>query len=280
MDRMIDFQAEFAAWLQQYRKQLIEMSNDEVDDVADRLYDQWLHERQQAFGGVEPAHYFDAFSADELVSALLSYGAAEWALPDSLCDKLEDERANTKPLLISALSGQLTVRQEGDILERLGEMGAEEIIPFCVSRVLEHTGDRAEQAAQALIPFGALGAQPCLQALQTQDWPTETTDRLADIVCACSPPLPGAAEQMRNLFVDRPEARAFYAHCLERTEDEAAVPLLKAALEQQGLGYYEFLALRDSYEALTGEILPDREFWEDADYLVVEHAGEEERPHE
>lgn len=272
---MIDYQTAFAAWLQQHQKQLVEMSAEEVEDAAEILYAQWLEEQQQAFGGLAPAHYFDAFDADELVDALMAYGTQGWDCPDPLADRIMALQEETKPLLLGALKGTLSLREEGYVFNMLTEMGAEEMIPYCVHLVGTELGARAEQAAEALLPFGEAAAAPCLAILQSNMLCRETTDRLANIVSACETPLPGAAAQMLMLFAERTDARAFYAHCLERTGDESVIPVLEQAMQASDLKYYDYLALRDAYEALSGELLPERTFWADADYLAVEQAGEE-----
>jgi hypothetical protein len=224
---MIDFSALFAAWLKT-RQMDMTRPQEEIEEQALDLYGQWLNTPLAALDNRAPAHYFDEFSPDALVSALLDYAGLPGSVPDPLCDAI-NRCADCAVLLIAALDKPLTPAQNLAVLERLGELKDERMMVLCIKQVTGSDTAKAEQAAQFLQVFGESSAMLALQALQKGGHTHAVTDRLSDIVAGCGP-CEGALEVFSNLFVKRDDAKAFYAQCLAKTGDERALPVLENAL--------------------------------------------------
>ena len=137
----------------------------------------------------------------------------------------------------------------------------------------EQAADAAERAADAMTNFGQAAGLLALDAIGRQEHPA-VVDRLADIV-ASTLPGPQAYPVLLDLFERRLDARAFYARCLAKLGEEAAIEPLTAAMRADVLTYYDYLALRDAVEELGGLVEIERVFDGDADYQRMQDWGEE-----
>ena len=60
--------------------------------------------------------------------------------------------------------------------------------------------------------------------------------------------------------------RAFYASCLGKLGNEAALPFLEEALRDEGLSYFDYVSIRNALEELGGDISIERDFTGDKDF--------------
>ena len=161
---MIDFQAAFAAWL---RKRIadnpIEAQQD-IDELASKMYDTWLDTPQDEFDGIEPHEYFYSFAPEELVDALMEYVDGHVAIPDPLCDAIND-CDECGELLLEKLDKPLTDAQNQAVLERLSEMQKEQMLEPCMKQIVSDNDAKADQAVQAVMLFGQIAAKLALDAL-------------------------------------------------------------------------------------------------------------------
>ena len=270
----IDFQALYRAFLQRQAEDLKDKKQEEIDEIATQLYDTWLSSENEALGGRAPQHYFDADSDEALIDALLDYTDARMQLPDPLLDELVRRGEATAPRLCAMLASPMDEKRTEAVLGLLSEMQYAPMLAPCLKLVLGEREVQAEQAAQAMMPFGVQAAAMALRALEMEERP-QVCDRLADIVSSCGP-VEGAREALAELFETRPDARAFYAHCLAKLGDPGVVDMLMDAMNAPDLSYYDYLALRDAVEELGEVIEVQRAFEADADYIHMKYELEDE----
>lgn len=269
MTERVDFQALYRAYLQRRAAEFEGKKQEELDELATQLYEAWLQAPNEALFGKAPQHYFDDFGDEALIDALLDYADARMQPPDPLLDELVRRADTTAPLLCALLDAPMDEKRTEAVLGLLSEMQYAPMLPACLQLVLGAREVQAEQAAQAMMPFGAQAAELALRALPAQQRP-EVCDRLADIVSSCGP-VEGAREALIELFYTRPDARAFYAHCLSKLGDPSVVDMLMQEMNAPHLTYYDYLALRDAVEALGEVIEIEREFEADADYIRMKY---------
>ena len=274
---MIDFQQLFRQWLAPQLAGFAQKKPEEMDDLADVLYEQWLASPSDALDGLAPKDYYRAWSDAQLYQEMLNYLDAEMPFPDPLCDELTARAAVFGPLMVRLLTKTMCGHQLQMVLDRLVEMQYEPMLDDClllVCRSDEQAVDAAERAADAMTNFGQAAGRLALHALMEQQDPA-VVDRLADIVAST---LPGvtAYPRLLALFEQRCDARAFYARCLAKLGEEAAIEPLTAAMRADDLTYYDYLALRDAVEELGGLVEIERVFDGDADYQRLQDWGDEQ----
>lgn len=274
MAERIDFHALYRAFLQRQAEDFKGKKQEELDEIATQLYDTWLETPNEALFGKAPQHYFDDFADQALIDALLDYTDARMQLPDPLLDELVRRAQTTAPMLCALLDAPMDEKRTEAVLGLLNEMQYAPMLAPCLALVLGEREVQAEQAAQAMMPFGEQAAAMALRALMAQERPA-VCDRLADIVSSCGP-VEGARETLTELFQTRPDARAFYAHCLSKLGDPAVVDMLMDAMNEPNLSYYDYLALREAVEELGEVIDIERAFEADADYIHMKYELEDE----
>lgn len=274
---MIDFQQLFRQWLAPKLAEIAPRKPEEIDELADALYEQWLSSPSEALDGLSPRAYYQQWNDAQLYQEVLNYLDAEMPFPDPLCDELTARASVFGPLMVRLLTKPMCGHQLQMVLDRLVEMQYAPMLENCLLLACqsdEQAADAAERAADAMTNFGQAAGRLALQALAEQQDPA-VVDRLADIVAST---LPGAQAYpaILALFEQRRDARAFYARALAKLGEEAAIEPLTAALRAEDLTYYDYLALRDAVEELGGFVEIERIFDGDADYQRLQDWGDEQ----
>ncbi len=271
---MIDFQAAFAIWLRTQCTENLETMQEDMDELASRMYETWLDTPQEQFAGSAPSRYFDEYAPQELIDTLMEYADSHVPVPDPLCDAI-NSCDDSVPILLEHLDRDLTDAQNQAVLERLSELQPEEMMEPCMRQIILEEDAKANQSVQAILLFGQPAAKLALEALQQDTYSDKVTDRLADIVSCCGP-CEGALEYLCELFTKREDAVAFYAQCLAKIGDERALPLLVQASALPNLTYFDYLAVRDAIEELGGQLDNEREYSGDKDYMALEQITNDE----
>lgn len=271
---MIDFQAAFALWLRTQCSENLETMQEDMDEVASRMYETWLDTPQEQFAGSAPSRFFDDYAPQELIDALMEYADNHVLIPDPLCDAI-NSCDDCVPILLEYLDKDLSDAQNQAVLERLSELQPQEMLEPCIRQIISEEDTKADQSVQAVLLFGQPAAKIALQTLQQVAHPDKVTDRLADIVASCGP-CEGGLEYLCDLFTKREDAKAFYAQCLAKIGDERALPLLMEASLLPNLSYFDYTAVRDAIEELGADLDHEREYSGDRDYMALQEKTEDE----
>lgn len=268
----IDFDALFRQFAVEYIKSNPNIKPDEIDELADGLYDKWLRSPNGNLGGAAPENYFANLKAEELVEKTIEYINSGMHTPDPLSIAICEKKDEVGGLLLNELLNNENKEVRLELLELLKEIEYQDEEVFLKLAADENTEDEiADSAAEALMQNDPNKGQKALELLKNADCP-KVIHRLADIVCENQ--AQGAFEQIVLLFEKYRDKLAFYASCLGKLGDQRAVGILEQAIKRTDISYFEYIAIRDAIEQLGGFIDIDREFSGDADYDFIKGLDE------
>ncbi|MGE5493769.1 MAG: hypothetical protein ACM3S4_00455 [Burkholderiales bacterium] len=264
----IDFEDKFSRFLTDYIKEN-EIDEDDLDDVAEVLYFDWMDEPKDWLDGKSPNTYFDSFGAASLIELLGEYVFAGMAIPAPLLNRIEDIKEETHPFLLSLLlnyEGEKSGELKTVIVQLIDEMRMSHPYDYYIKVIAESTeaSDFPEACVQELKNTGDNYKEKIISAYENAQ-----SDYSSDCFLDILSDLP-YDERTYNYVLERflygDRLKAFYASCLGKLGNEDALPYLEQALKDEGLKYYDYMSIRDAYEELGGELNIERDFTGDSDY--------------
>lgn len=264
----IDFEDKFRKYLSEYIKEN-KIEEDEIDDYAEDLYFNWMDSPKGWLDGKSPNHYFDGFGSAELIETLGKYIFSEISIPGSLLNSIEDKDKETYPFLISLIKnyeGEKSDKLKSVIVQLIEEMDMKHPYDYYIDAIAGSTEimDFPESCVQALKETGESFKEKIISAYE-QSENEYSSDCFLDILSD----LP-YDERTYNFVLEKflysDTKKAFYASCLGKLGNEKALPYLEEALKDEGIVYYEYVAIKNAFEELGGEITIERDFTGDKDY--------------
>jgi hypothetical protein len=265
---LIDFEHRFAHYLKDYVKSQ-HLKEDELEDAAPELYLKWLELPQDWLDGASPNAYFGGMDAVALVRTLGQYMLAGVTLPGPLLNCIADRRDDTYPLLVSLLknySGEDEDKIRTTVVRLIEEMDMAHPYDYYVDVIAQagEPSDFSETCADELRNAGP-GYLETLMGAFEQAQSAYATDCFLDILTDMPYDERTYGYAMER-FLLSDEHKAFYAQCLGKIGNPLALPVLEEALRQEGLRYFDYVAIRNALEELGGEVDIERDFSGDKDY--------------
>ncbi len=263
------FEQYASAWMRanaaKYRNNI-----DRMEARMPAVYEKWLKTPVAWLDGATPGGYFGQFDdAKLLVDWMLAYHSRSIPAPDQLMERITALGTDAEALLCGLLDREdAPAEARLTAITMLTEMGsaapARRYIDWIARR--DARDERADMAAEALT---AIGPPVVADALSAFDGATEAGRETLLDVLSNFPGEPRVFDLTLAAFLKNPERRALYASLLGKLGDPRAVPALRAALGAQGIGYLDYVELRNAIEAL-GEDAPDaRDFAGDPAYEAL-----------
>ncbi len=265
---LIDFEDRFRKYLSEYIKEK-EIDEEEIDDIAEDLYFDWMEAPKDWLEGKSPNNYFDELAPAQLIETLWKYIFSEKSIPGSLLNSIEDKAGEAYPYLISLMEnyeGEKSDKLKSVIVSLIEEMDMKHPYEYYIDSI-------AGSAEEMEFP------ESCVQALK------ETGDQFKEkIILAYEE---AVNEYSSDCFLDilsdlpydyrtfnfalekllyRDTKKAFYASCLGKLGNEKALPYLEETMKDERIVYYEYVAIKNAFEELGGEVTIERDFTGDKDY--------------
>lgn len=265
---LIDFKDKFSKYLSEYI-QKNEIDEDEIEDLAEDLYFDWMDAPKDWLGGKSPNSYFDGLDSAQLIETLGRYIFSGISIPGSLLNSIEDKSKETYPFLISLMKnyeGEKGDRLKSVIVQLIEEMDMKHPYDYYIDSIAgsEEMMDFPEACVQALKETGDLFKERIIGAYE-QAVSEYSSDCFLDILSD----LP-YDERTYNFALEKflygDTKKAFYASCLGKLGNDKALPYLEEALKGEAIVYYEYMAIKNAFEELGGEITIERDFTGDKDY--------------
>lgn len=263
-------------------------TEDDFEDFQDNLpeiYQQFINQANEELMGKKPIEYFNDFLPEQIFNELIFYCNESNKLPDLLLDVITDRNEEMAPIFLSHIDkiAQTNVlAKEGlqllaiDVFILNNEYRAQNWYFYCIESMLASDDRVAIRCSQALFELGLEVMPKVLYAMDTTS-NSFARESYADILSKAR--YQPALESIIRHFETEWEHRAVYASCLSKMGAEA-LPTLEHALKEVEMSYLDYLAIRDAYEMLGGQLELERDFETDADYRKlandeVELEGEE-----
>ena len=274
---MIDFEAKFANYLKAYEKKH-SLTDERLEKVAPELYLAWLEKPKKWLKGKSPVEYFAEFDAPALIEQLGKYIISDATLPGVLLNRIADDKDETYPYLINLLkkyNGEKQSRIKHIIVRLIEEMDFAHPYEYYIEAIsqAEEKNEFTESAAEELKNSGSAYLEQIIDAYGKAS-NRYVSDCLLDILCdICRDRR--VYQFALDKFLYNDSGRAFYASCLGKLGHEDAMPYLEEALREEGIGYFEYTAIKNAVEELGGEVTIDRDFSGDADYESLKKPEEQ-----
>lgn len=265
---LIDFEQKFGDYLHHYLHSS-GMGEEELEDKAPELYLAWLSSPQDWLDGKTPNDYFAEMDAGGLVAALGRYLLSGLSLPGPLLNCIADNSADTYPLLLSLMKnyeGEKSDAIRTMVVKLIEEMDFPRPFDYYIGVVAAATqpGDFAEACVEELKNADGGYTQRIVDAYESS--PSRyAADCFLDILSGL-PFDERSYEIALERFLYSDANKAFYANCLGKLGSEKALPYLEEALHADGIGYFDYVGIKNAVEALGAEVLIDRDFSGDEDY--------------
>lgn len=268
---MIDFEKKFSAYLHEYMH-TCKAGEAELEERLPGLYLEWLDTPMDWLAGRSPNAYFASMEAGKLTETFGRYLLAGMALPAPLLSSIADRSGETYPLLVSLMKnyeGEAADALKTAVVRLIDEMELAHPYPYYIGVIAAagEAGDFSEACAAALCGACAAHLDSVLAAYESAQ-SRYAADCFLDILAGL-PFDERIYEHVLERFLLAETGRAFYASLLGRLGSEKALPYLKEALRQDGMGYYDYCAVKNALEALGGEIDIERDFSGDKDYETL-----------
>ncbi|MBQ9942490.1 MAG: hypothetical protein IJP03_05735 [Christensenellaceae bacterium] len=271
--KLIDFNAKFAeeyfAWCKQHPEAVAD--EDKVDDLYFDMLDAWLDKPQSWLDGMSPNGYFHAIEDPQmLVSILIEYLREEIELPDPLLHCILHHKDEIVPIFHGILMADESPDMQADelldiqaeIIHLLRELDAKPLYIryLTVMSTLDEECAYAEAACEALEDGGEDVKELLYEAYP--DMKGYCRSCIIDLLSSLLPDERTLAI-LKDAWREGEEDEAFLAECMGRYGDEAALPLLRQAAAEPNIDYYLFKELKNAIEAISGEEIPERDFYGD-----------------
>lgn len=265
---LIDFEQHFIKYLEMYQHDN-HIDEDDMDEVVPELYLSWLDMPQDWLDGVSPNAYFAAMDAVRLISTLGQYMLSDITLPGPLQNCIADKRDETYPLLISLLmnySGDNEDKIRTVVVRLIEEMDMQHPYDYYIEVIsgAAEQSDFLEACADELRGAGSEYLERVIAAFEQAQQPY-ASDCFLDVLTDMPYDERTYGYAMERFLLSDTH-KAFYATCLGKIGNPAALPALEEALRQEDITYFDYVAIRNALEELGGEVDIDRDFSGDDDY--------------
>lgn len=283
---LIDFNGrflrEYLAWAREHPE--VTADEDRADELYFEMLEAWMDAPKDWLGGRSPNGYFhEIHDPQMLVSTLIAYLRAELEPPGPLIHCLFHHADAVVPIFHGILmSDESPDMERGELLDLQAEI-------IRLLRELE-----APPLPERYLGVMSTLSEDCAYLDEAAAALQDGGEAYKEILLAAYPEMRGAARAclLDLLSALPPDARiwalleeawqegkmddVFLAACMARCGDEAALPLLKAALNDPATDYYLFRELKHAVEAISGEEVPERDFSGDDlyDRLAMEDVDE------
>ena len=272
----IDFETKFSEYLKEYMFEN-EIDDEKLDDIVPELYLAWLDAPKAWLGQQSPKQYFRALSAEKLIEMLGQYIFSDISLPGPLLNRIADTKDDTYPYLVALLknyNGEKSDEIKKAVVRLIEEMDMERPYALYIEAVAASNAqnDYAEACADELKNAGEAQLEDVIAAYEMA-----TSVYAADCFLDILTDMP-YDERIYIIALEKflysDAHKAFYATCLGKLGNEAAIPYLEEALKSDEITYYEYIAIKNALEELGGEIEIERDFSGDKDYESLKNMGE------
>ncbi len=249
-------------------------TEDDFDDFQDNLpeiYRHFINRPNEELMGKKPIEYFNDFLPEQLFNELIYYCNASDKLPDILLDVITDRSEEMVPTFldhIDEIAQTDVLAKESlqllaiDVFILNNEFRAQNWYFYCIESMQACDDRVAIKCSHALFEIGLEVMPKALYAMDTTG-NSFARESYADILSKAG--YQPALESIIRHFETEWEHRAFYALCLSKM-GEKALPTLEHALQEVEMPYLDYLAIRDAYEMLGGQLQLERDFETDANY--------------
>lgn len=269
---MIDFEQKFAEYLHG-----IGDKDSVSEDAVPKLYLNWLDTPAQWLDGVSPNAYFAAMDAAELIQLFGQYILAQAVMPGPLLGSIVNKQEKTYPLLVAMMKnydGEESQKLKISIASLIEEMNFPRPYAYYIDVVSasHEADDFAEICVKELKGADADYLEPVLAAYENAASPY-AADCFLDVL-ADMPFDERVFEHVLDRFLYNETNKAFYASLLGKLGCEKAMPYLQEALSHEGIRYYDYIAVKNAFEALGGVVEIERDFSGDKDYDLLTDMGD------
>ncbi len=268
--KCINFDEQFQRFAAEWMKKNAAKYGNNIDRMEARMpevYLAWLNRPAQWLDGDAPGTFFAKFDDPaQLVEWMLSYHREGVPVPDPLLERLTTLGNRAEKALLTLLTLE-SAPQEARLtaISLLTELESQLPLALYIDWIAtsESDDERADMAAEALSAMGAGIRDKLYDALPA----ASANGRLLLVdILAGMPGDPRLLPAAIRLFHECPDQRALIASLLGKIGDEAALPILYAALKEEGLPYLDFREISDAIEALGGETPSPMDFSGDPAY--------------
>lgn len=268
---MIDFEQKFIAYLRSLGTSCVS------EDAVPKLYLDWLNTPAQWLCGASPNAYFANMNEAELIAMLGQYILAHIAVPGPLLGSIVQKEEKTYPLLVSMMKnydGEESQSLKIAIASLIEEMNFPRPYAYYIDVVADtsEADDFTEICVEQLKGAGAAYLEAVLAAFNATD-SLYASDCFLDVL-ADMPFDERVYENILERFLYTETNKAFYASLLGKLGSEKAMPYLQEALSLENIRYYDYMAVKNAFEALGGEIDIERDFSGDKDYDLLMKMGD------
>jgi hypothetical protein len=266
----------FHEYLRDYRHKH-DIADDVMEEILPEMYLRWLDIPQEGLDGRSPGGCFDSIGGGDLVMLLGQYFFSELKIPGGLLGCIADKKEETFPYvhaLLQNYEGEQSDAFKAMLVELIGEMGMPHPYEYYIGVISgsPEGGDFSEACVDALKGAGSAVREALMAAYENASGEYAKDcflDILSDMpyderVYSC------ALER----FLYSGGKRAFYANCLGKLGNEAALPYLEDALRQEDITYFDYVSIRNTVEQLGGEVNIERDFTGDRDYEALSNMEE------
>lgn len=268
------FQQDLDAWIQKNRSKY--RRADDLEEAGMQYYETWLETPAAWLGGVAPVRYYAAETdAPALVALLLRHIREGVPVPDPLANRIAELPSET-PLLALLRDTQAPCEARMYAVDLLRQLESTAPMVDYIRWQVERTQDSEllDNALDSLRVMGETVRRPAKLAFTAAD--DEGREALLDVLAD----FPGDEDVLAfaiRRFSALPSKRALYAGYLGKLGDERALePLLNIA-ESDGIGYVDFIEIRNAIERLGGDA-PERDFGNDPEYRALKRMQKQSRP--
>lgn len=258
--KIYDFDGMFDEKLSDYiSKNAEKFKEAQWEDIIPKLYDKFGDTKIKSLG-VSPRDFYKAMSESELVASLKLHIKKEVAVPEFLCEAIEERGADE--LLIPLLDGTQTEVEYAISLLGANEKVTEKYLDIllstddedlknrCVDNIREHS-DLISNRAFELYKEG------------------KDREYMLEILSRVSKKDDKIFELLLNAFRSDEENIPMHASYLSAYGDERALEFLYDKIESDGIGYVEFRELKIAIESLGGTYDKERDFSSDPYYQML-----------
>ncbi len=273
---LIDFEKKFAEYLKSYKKSN-NLEDEALEEAAPELYLAWLDSPKEWLGENSPNDYFKKYHASDLIKALGQYILSDITLPGVLLNRIADDKEETYPFLVSLMEnyeGEKSDALKKVIVRIIEEMDMVHPYKLYIDAIAASTekNEFSEACAEELKNSGAGEIENIIKAYEQAE-SAYASDCFLDILTD----LP-YDERTYNFALEKflysDTQKAFYASCLGKIGNDKALPYLEEAIKEENTTYFEYLAIKNAYEELGGEIEIERDFSGDKDYESLKKVRE------
>lgn len=286
---IIDFNArftrDFIAWSNKHPE--VAKDEDKLELAAARARAKWFSSAKSWLGGVSPNEYFyEIDDAGKYVSLLIRYIEEDMVVPDPLLECVIDGGDDVYNLLV----GVINIDDGGDIpADSLNTVRA-----YFIDIIEEMQRDHPYSRYITLL-LGLTEACELSEALCRAFEGAPHTDYIKDLLYGAYPlaegfsaalildiltGLPDEDGRTADLVLAELSANKLELGLLAGYEstlmDERALPLLRQHLDDTDIDYFTYTQLRYAVEAITGELVEEKDFSGDADYEKIANLQEDE----